>query len=157
MKLPCMIVAAAVGCGGARTPPSRAESPAPAHHGPSAAAATCDAVSCVFADYRGACCEALQRAPEELDRARFEAKMSTFADAADRCAAEHHAAGYFVVSIQIAPDGSVASVGKPAAFAGTLDPAVLACITSAVQTARFDATKYGATLSYPFELHAAPR
>src|SRR6478672_5045292 len=117
-------------------------------------AASCDEVSCLLVDQQSACCRALPHEPDKLDRKEIEAAISKVVGDADQCASRHHYEGYFVVSIKINADGSVASVGKPPALGGSLDPDLLACISDVMRSARFASTDEGATISYPFEFHA---
>lgn len=120
----------------------------------SAPGTSCDEVSCLLVDQESPCCLALPHESAQVDREQFDAVMAKLAGLADECGRQHHYAGYFVVAVEINADGSVASVGKPAALATNPDAGLLACIGDVVRTARFGASKDGATLSYSFELHA---
>lgn len=156
MKLVVVVAVAAAsqGCSGSSKQASHEASPTGDRR---ASGASCDDVSCLLIDQQSPCCRALPPAADTLDHEQFDATMSTLAGAADQCASRHHYDGYFVVSITINADGSVASVGKPPALAGSLNPDLLGCIGDVVRTARFASTDGGATLSYPFELHSGTR
>jgi len=155
MKLEFMfaVAVASQGCGGSNKPVSHEVSPTDDR---SAIGRSCDEVSCLLVDDpQSPCCRAQRHGPDKLDHEQFEATMAGLVGAADQCAIRHHYDGYFVVSIKINADGSVASVGKPPALAGSLDPDLLGCISEVVRPARFVNTSDGATISYAFELHSA--
>jgi len=148
-----LMVAVALGSQGCSGPGKQASHEASPTVERRASAASCDDVSCLLIEQQSPCCRALPHVPDKLDRQQFEATMSTLLGAADQCASRHHYDGYFVVSITINADGSVASVGKPPALAGSLNPDLLGCIGEVVRGARFASSREGATVSYPFEFH----
>lgn len=119
----------------------------------------CDEVSCVLTDYEGACCEKFRGPqpparqvtrpsgpPETLDRQMISAAMASVRGDVAACGQHATARGVVKVHVRVDAAGRVSNVD----IDQTPDAALGACVRSALQPARFDATARGGSFSYPF-------
>jgi len=86
--------------------------------------------------------------PDRLSRAQVIAGIAGIKDKARACATAHPAHGVVNVTFTIAPSGAVSSARVKSAP----DEALGACVVAAVKTARFDKSKNGMTVTFPFSL-----
>lgn len=119
----------------------------------------CDEVSCALDRYKLACCAPFKPAPppekpeptsdlpEKIDRAMIVEGVGRVKGAVVRCGEVHGSArGTVKVQVQVSAEGRVGSVG----VASTPDPALGACVASAIAKATFDKTQNGGSFGYPF-------
>ena len=126
------------------------------HDAVSSETASCDEVSCVLDDYRGACCAKLRREgvapppksalPEALDRAMIATGIQAVRAQVDSCRTSSSAKGKVKVTIRVDFSGSVTEV----VVLTTPDAGLGSCVASAVAKAKFDKTRTGGSFSYPF-------
>jgi hypothetical protein len=85
--------------------------------------------------------------PESLDRAAISAGISSVKPKVVACGEKApDVKGKVKIKVVVEPAGTVAT----AAIVETPDDTLGACVSAAVKTAKFGATKNGGTFSYPF-------
>lgn len=116
---------------------------------------TCDEVECVLTNYEGACCKRFKKPsppptsgepPETLDKAAVLAGINKVKGKVKVCGEMFAATGRVQVRFTVNGDGRVAS----ADVKETPDPALGACVASAVKSAIFAKSHKGISVSYPF-------
>ncbi len=139
--------------------PKKAE-PAAAPPPPKEEAGDCSDVSCMVADYAGACCAKYRQhaaaaapaqhansdLPDGLDKPMITAGLDKIRARAMACGNSSPAKGKVRVHIKVSSDGRVAA----ASFDESPDPKLGACVVSAVQGATFAKTQKGGSFAYPF-------
>jgi predicted Zn finger-like uncharacterized protein len=126
---------------------------------------SCDEVSCVLNNYEGACCAKFKKGPkggssggstsapksdlpDALDRAMISSGVANVKGRVTACGDKSSAKGKVKVHVKVGPDGRV--VGGGVSVETTPDPALGACVASAMQKATFAKTQSGGSFSYPF-------
>jgi hypothetical protein len=121
----------------------------------------CDEVSCILDKYRQPCCAALKPPepvkdpveekpssglPEKLDKLMVQEGMAGVKPAVIACGEQFAIKGTVKVSVKVSGSGKIINVG----VAETPDPALGACVASAVKLAKFPETDDGGSFAYPF-------
>ncbi|MDB4958756.1 MAG: family finger-like protein [Myxococcales bacterium] len=125
----------------------------------------CDEVSCVLANYEGACCSKFKKGgghaasnsdsgsskpksdlPDALDRSMISAGVGNVKGRVTSCGDKSSAKGKVKVHVKVGSDGRVQNVNVEV----TPDPALGACVAAAMQKASFAKTQTGGSFSYPF-------
>lgn len=83
---------------------------------------------------------------EALDRAAIAAGMNAVKPEVSKCGDTHKTKGTVKVSVQVNPDGSIGE----AKLKESPEPALGACVLSAVRKATFAKSRKGGSFSYPF-------
>lgn len=124
-----------------------------------AATKTCDEVSCVLTNYKGACCAKYKSAIPEVTANTTLAATGTSLSRQDiskviglarssivSCGDRSTATGTVKVNVKVRPDGKVASISTNQAY----DAKVSGCVLDVVKTLTFPVTDDGGSFSYPF-------
>ena len=117
----------------------------------------CDETSCILSKYERACCAKYKPAttdfkprvgdvPESLDKSMVRAGVERVKPRVVACGEKSPVKGTVRISLAVAPDGAVTT----ASVADAPDPALGACVLSAMKSAKFGKTVNGASFTYPF-------
>lgn len=131
--------------------------PEPGKPRPTATTAKCDEISCLLTP-DDPCCARLQAkkplqpppppppvTPASLDRAAIASTMSSIRGAVLACGTRASAKGSLKVKVAVSPSGvAVASIQQ------SLDPAIDACVVTAIGRARFPRAQAPTTFVYPY-------
>ena len=156
---------------GGSTPVAPKEKPVVAEKAPKVekdtGAGGCDEVSCVLANYEGACCSKFKKGggnhaasnsdpgasskpksdlPDALDRSMISSGVGNVKARVTSCGDKSSAKGKVKVHVKVGADGKVQNV----AVEVTPDAALGACVAAAMQKASFSKTQSGGSFSYPF-------
>jgi len=105
--------------------------------------APCDEVSCVLDNYEPVCCAHFRK--DALDLEAINTGIRIIRPYIALCD-EMNVKGRVKVSVKVLPDGTVSNVAAKEAPSRAL----AACVTSAIDRARFVPTVHGGSFSYPF-------
>jgi molybdenum cofactor biosynthesis protein B len=120
----------------------------------------CDEASCILEKYARACCARYKPAEmpvdkvepkpsgpaETLDKAAVKAGITDVKPAVQECGEEHYHSGTVKITLTVSADGVVTDT----TVAESPDPALGACVASALKRATFAKTQNGAVFTYPF-------